>query len=245
MEFEVKGAKLNIDVAGSAGKPAVLFWNGAACTLHMWDLVVSKLIGRFRVIRFDIRGTGASTPTEDPETQYTFEQYAADADQILDAYEVERCHIWSMAWGTRAAIAYCAMHPARVISTSLFDASIGRADVEAQKRGGKRALELQLAAGIEPFPRPEMWNTHQYPEEVPKAMAASRKFDLVNVVPRLTMPVLVATGDHDPNLASSRELVNMLPDARLRVFQNVGHGSVLQRPDLTTEAFLEFQDSVM
>lgn len=242
MEFEVKGAKLNIDVAGPAGKPAVLFWNGAGCTLHMWDFVVSNLNDRFRMIRFDIRGTGASTPTEDPETQYTFEQYAADANQILDAYEVELCHIWSMAWGTRAAIAYCALNRARLISAALFDASIGRADVEAQKRGGKRALELQLAMGIQSFPRPDGWNVHRYPEEVPKALGAATKFDLVSVVPNLTMPVLVATGDHDPNLASSRELVNMLPDARLLVFQNVGHGSVLQRPDLATEAFLEFQD---
>jgi pimeloyl-ACP methyl ester carboxylesterase len=79
MVFEVEGAKLNIEVSGPTDKPAVLFWNGAGCTLHMWDKVVPKLMDRFRLIRFDIRGTGASTPTEDPETRYTFEQYADDA----------------------------------------------------------------------------------------------------------------------------------------------------------------------
>ena len=58
------------------------------------------------------------------------------------------------------------------------------------------------------------------------------------------MPVLVATGDHDPNLEYSREIVETVPGARLVVMENVGHGSVLQRPDLTTRVFLEFQDSL-
>lgn len=244
MEFDVEGAKLNVAIEGSQKAPAVLFWNGAGCTLHMWDFVVPKLVDRFRLIRFDVRGTGSSTPTQDPGTQYTFEQYADDANRILDAHGVDRCHIWCMAWGTRAAIAYCGMNAQRVISAALYDASIGRADVEAQRRGTKRARELQAQSGLDPFPMPEGWNTHQSPEEVPKALAAAGRFDLRTAVQHLTMPILVATGDHDPNLVSSRELVAMVPGARLIVFENVGHGSVLQRPDLTTETFLEFQKSV-
>jgi len=244
MDFEVEGGRLSIEVDGPTDAPAVLLWNGARCTLHMWDLVVPRLVDRFRLIRFDVRGTGTSTPAADPETQYTFEQYAADANQILDAYGVACCHVWSMAWGTRAAIAYCAMNPGRVISAALYDASIGAADVEAQGRGRERAVELQIEAGIERFPVPAAWNSHQYPEAVPMALRAAAKFDLVGAVPGLTMPVLVATGDHDPNLASSREAVQLAPNARLVVLENVGHGSVLQRPDLTTETYLEFQDSL-
>jgi pimeloyl-ACP methyl ester carboxylesterase len=54
------------------------------------------------------------------------------------------------------------------------------------------------------------------------------------------MPVLVATGDHDPNLASSRDAVKLMPDARLVELENVGHGSVLMQPDLCTEVLLNF-----
>jgi 3-oxoadipate enol-lactonase len=245
MEFEVDGAGLNIEVDGPVDAPAVLFWNGAGCTLHMWDMIVPKLVDRFRLIRFDVRGTGASTPTEVPETQYTFEQYADDANRILDAHNVDRCHVWSMAWGTRAAIAYCSLNPERVISAALYDASIGRADVEAQRRGGRRARELQVEAGIGPFPIPDGWNVHQTPEAVPEALAAAARADLRKAVHHLDIPVLVATGDHDPNLDSSRELVSMVPGAHLIVFENVGHGSVLQRPDLAAETYLEFQDSIV
>ncbi|MCP4754416.1 MAG: alpha/beta fold hydrolase [Proteobacteria bacterium] len=118
MEFKVDGASLNVEVDGPKEAPAVLLWHGAACTLRMWDRVVERLDDRFFSIRFDVRGVGLSSPTADPDTQYTFEQYADDANCILDAYGVEKCHVWSMAWGTRAAVAYCSLNPGRVISAT-------------------------------------------------------------------------------------------------------------------------------
>ncbi len=243
MKIAVEGATLNYEIDGPSGAPAVLFWNGAWCTLRMWDHVVERLKDRFLLIRFDVRGVGLSSPAANPDTQYTFEQYAADANSILDREGIKRCHVWSMAWGTRAAIAYCSLHPDRVVSAALYDASIGRADVNAQREGHNEAVRLQVEAGIEPFEPPEGYTSHDNRDAVAPSLAAASKFDLVAAIPELTMPVLVATGDHDPNLASSRELVDKAPNARLEVFENVGHGSVLQRPDLTTSTFVEFQAS--
>ena len=79
---------------------------------------------------------------------------------------------------------------------------------------------------------------------MPQALAAAARFNLPEAVTALTMPVLVATGDHDPNLASSRDLVDRALNARLEVLENVGHGSVLQRPDLTAKTFMHFQESL-
>lgn len=244
MDFPVDGATLRVEVDGPGRGTPVLLWNGAGCTLRMWDPVIPRLQNRYRTIRFDVRGVGGSTPAADPARQYTFEQYAEDVNLILDAHNVAECHVWSMAWGTRAAIAYCSMHPSRVLSAALFDANIGPADTAAQRTGAEKAREKQAAAGIEPFPFPEGWNEHRHPDAVPAAMAAAARFELSESLARLTMPVLVATGDHDPNLAPSRSLVAQLPGARLVVMKNVGHGSVLQRPDLTTQVFLDFQASL-
>lgn len=244
IKVEVDGATLNVEVDGPAHGPNVLLWHGAGCTLRMWDFAVERLIDKFRFIRFDVRGMGLSSETEDPETQYTFEQYADDANQILDACAAAQCHVWSMAWGSRAALAYCSLNPSRVLSAAFYDASIGAADVKAQQQGGKKAVGLQLQAGIERFPKPKGWNVHNTPELVPQALAAAAKFNLPEAVTALTMPVLVATGDHDPNLASSRDLVDRALNARLEVLENVGHGSVLQRPDLTAKTFMHFQESL-
>jgi pimeloyl-ACP methyl ester carboxylesterase len=239
MKVEVEGAVLHVEVAGPAGAPAVFLWNGAGCTTRMWDLVVPRLAERLRVVRFDVRGTGQSTPAASP-AQYTFEQYAADADAILDRLGIERAHVWAMAWGSRAALAYATLRPGRIQKLALFDASIGPADTEAQARGLREALEKQAAAGIAPFERPKGWNEHVHPEAVSQALGAARRFDLEAAADKLEIETLVATGDHDPNLASSRDLVARAKRARLVVMENVGHGSVLQRPDLTADLFLEF-----
>lgn len=238
IRLPVSESTLHVEIDGADEAPALLLWNGAYCTTRMWDAVIPRLGDRFRVIRFDVRGTGQSDPG--PAESYTFEQYGRDVLVLLDHLEIERADLWAMAWGSRAALAFAALHPARVKKVALFDASIGAADTEAQRRGREEALQLQKAQGIALFERPLGWDEHRDRNEAQKAIGAARKIRLPDLVPRLEMPLLVATGDHDPNLASSREIVSGAPQAKLVVLEAVGHGSVLQRPDLTTEVFLDF-----
>jgi len=240
MQIEVEGATLYVDVAGDGEAPAVLFWNGGGCTLRMWDRIVEKLGSGYRTVRFDVRGTGQSGSAADP-SQYTLEQYAADATALLDALEIERSHVWSMAWGSRAALAYAALHPERIDLLALYDAAIDRPDVPAQREGSREAVRKQEAAGIKRFERPAGWHEHANPDSVRPAMQAiSRGFDLAAAARGLAMKTLVATGDHDPNLPSSRDLAAMAPDAELVVLGNVCHGSVLQRPELATAIYTDF-----
>lgn len=124
MQVECEGATVHAEVDGNPKGAPLLLWNGAGCTLRMWDHVVPRLADRYRVIRFDVRGSGESTPAADP-AQYTLGQYAEDANRILDRLQVAQTRLWSMAWGSRAGLAYCALHPARVHSAMLSDASIG------------------------------------------------------------------------------------------------------------------------
>lgn len=242
MKVDVGGSILDVEVDGPADAPAILHFNGAACTLRQWDKVLPRITDSFRSIRLDVRGVGQSTPAADP-SQYSFEQYIDDANTVLDTVGVDKCHIWSMAWGSRIGLAFSAMNPDRVISATLNDASTDPADTAAQRDGHVKAMELQAAAGIEPFERPEGLADHAYPDQVALAIAANRsgKFDLKAAIPNLTMPVLIVTGDCDPNIGPSRDIVAMAPNAKLVEMENVGHGSVLQRPDLTTDIFLEFQ----
>ena len=243
--IEVDGALLNVIIEGQEEAQPVLLWHGAACTLKMWDHVISQLDQHFQFVRFDIRGVGASVASGIGTIQYTFYQYARDAIGILDSLGIDQCHIWSMAWGSRAALAFCSLYPERVKSAALFDASIGPADVEAQKLGHKQALQRQREAGVTPYERPEGWNLHQNEATMRQAMTAATSFDLRAATEQLRMPVLVATGDCDPNLTSSRDIAATIKDARLETMKNVGHGSVLQRPDLAARLFNDFQNSLV
>ena len=52
------------------------------------------------------------------------------------------------------------------------------------------------------------------------------------------------TGDHDPNLSSSKEMIEDSEIGQIIVLEGVGHGSVLQRPDLTLEGFLNWHQEI-
>ena len=242
MKLPVNGATLHVEVDGPPSRPALLLWPPGRCTVRVWDHLVPRLTARFRVVRIDIRGFGQSRPAAGSEAQYTLEQYAEDACAVLDHLDIGRCHVWSQSWGSRAAMAFCALHGERVLSAALYAANLDRADVAAQREGTRRAAEERRRAGIETWPAPSGFTTHADAEAADHAVQAARKFDLATVVERLAMPVLVATGSHDPNLTSSRVVQARTPDAKLVVLERVGHNAILEHPEYALKVFLQFHD---
>ena len=244
MKIEVDGASLHVEVDGDERNPALLLWPPGRCTMRTWDHFVERLVDRFRLVRIDIRGIGESSPAANPATQYTFEQYATDACAVLDHLGIERCHVWSQSWGSRPAMVFCAFHPDRVMSAALYAANTDQPDMAAQQEGTKRAAQLRREAGIRSEPPPTGFMEHRDPEAAGLATQALRKFDLSTVVSRLTMPVLIGTGSHDPNLVSSRVIAATAPNAKLAVLECVGHNGILEHPELALSTFLEFHDSL-
>ena len=244
MRIEVDGATLHVEVDGPIGNPALVLWPPGRCTVRVWDHLVPRLTDRFRVVRIDIRGLGQSSPAADPDTQYTFEQYGRDASDVLDHLGIDRCHVWSQSWGSRPAMVFCAFHPERVISAALYAANTDQPDMLAQQEGTRLAAKMRREAGIRASRLPTGINEHRHPEAVAQAMGALRKFDLSTVVERLTMPVLIGTGSHDPNLVSSRVIAATAPNAKLVVLECVGHNGILEHPEFALATFLEFHDDL-
>ena len=140
MQIETEGATLNYEISGDSSNPALVLWHGAGCTLRMWDTALKGLKDSFFCIAFDVRGAGESIASIGPSDPFTFEQYSKDINAILEELEIQKLHLWSMAWGTRAAIAYCSLNPEKVLSAVFSDASVGVADIAAQKEGVKKSL---------------------------------------------------------------------------------------------------------
>ena len=244
MKIEIEGATLNYETNGDSSNPALVLWHGAGCTLRMWDATLSNLKERFFCIAFDVRGAGQSISGVELSSQFTFEQYSKDINLILKELGIKKFHLWSMAWGTRAAIAYCSLNIEKVISAVFSDASIGVADIAAQKEGVKKVLAIQDETGMPRFELPLGWNEHKNQETAQLSLSAAAKFNLEEAIDKLKIPIMVMTGDHDPNLQSSIEISERLPSAKLKILESVGHGSVLQRPDLTVENFIKFHNSL-
>lgn len=231
------GVELHVEVDGDG--PALLLVNGAALTTRQWDGLIERLAARHTVVRHDVRGTGSSSPG--PPSGYTFERYARDIVAVADQLGLDQFDLWGMAWGARVALVTAARHVDRVRRLVLSDFSIDPADVDAQKQGAAQARAARVAAGIIDPPKPQRVRDHRDPDAMRAAMAATQlHLDLLPFVEEIRSSTLIATGDHDPNLSSSRRALPAFATARLVELKDTGHLSVLHRPDVVTDAVLEF-----
>ena len=244
LEIQVEGATLHVQTDGSITNPALVLWPPGGCNLHVWDHLIPVLESRFHVVRIDVRGLGKSVIHDDIDELFTLEQYAQDACCVLDALGIDTCHSWSQSWGSRAAMTFAATCSPRVVSTALYAANADMPDVPAQREGSRLAAEIRKSQGIEPVKIDSQFQVHVDQAMVARAGGAIHKANLHDYVPRLYLPVLVGTGSHDPNLASSRQIAQDAPDATLVVLENVGHNAILEHPKLALQTFLDFHEKL-
>src|SRR5216683_3000374 len=91
--LERPGARLAYQVAGDG--PAVVLIHGFGLDMRMWDPQVGPLAARFRVVRYDCRGFGASGPF-DPAVSYT---HAADLIALLDHLDIGDAFVAGLSFG--------------------------------------------------------------------------------------------------------------------------------------------------
>lgn len=82
--------------------------------------------GRYRVVLFDQRGAGASTPSAGLEHNTTWD-LVEDLERIRRALGVARWHVFGGSWGATLALAYAATHADRVLSLCLRGIFLARA----------------------------------------------------------------------------------------------------------------------
>ncbi len=98
-----------------------------------------------------------------------------------------------------------------------------------------------MAAGVEEVEKPAGAFDHNDADEARLALAATTLHpDLMPFVADVRAPTLIATGEYDPNLESSRRALAGFSDASLVVLELTAHGSVLQRPDLVLRTVTQF-----
>jgi 3-oxoadipate enol-lactonase / 4-carboxymuconolactone decarboxylase len=98
-------------IDGPAGAPVVMLLNSLGTTWSMWDPQLAALMARFRVLRYDQRGHGATPSTPGP---YTIEQLGQDAVDLIDAAGWQRVSLCGLSLGGMVATWLAAHAPDRV-----------------------------------------------------------------------------------------------------------------------------------
>jgi pimeloyl-ACP methyl ester carboxylesterase len=116
-EAQVPGGRL---VGVSAGEgPAVVLLHGLGVDRSIWNDVLEPLAEEHRVIAFDQRGHGESSPADRPYARHE------DLLAVLDHCGIERAQLVGSSMGGEVALDAALAHPARVAGLVLLDSSLG------------------------------------------------------------------------------------------------------------------------
>jgi pimeloyl-ACP methyl ester carboxylesterase len=226
LPFDVRsdGVTLSGEQAGT-GPPIVLL-HGLTAT-RRYVVMGSRVLERagHRVIAYDARGHGRSTPAPDGGG-YSYEHLAADLESVLDALEIERAVLAGASMGAHTAVRFALRRPERVVALGLitpsFDPDLSRAAERASLAGWDALARGLREGGVEGFVDaydlrtvPDAWRgtvekvlrqrlaAHVHPLAVADALEAvprSRPFEEMGELARIRVPtVVVASRDEaDP-----------------------------------------------
>ena len=247
------------------GEPLVQL-PGGALGLRNFSRVTPVLARHFRVVDFDMVGTGQSSPTP---PGYSLQDWTDDLRDLMDELEIPRAHLHGTSTGGSIGLQFAAQYPERVAKlvlvgvvarydtamrlnrnvAKLLAGSVGMeavADMTAQA-----VLTRDFLDGPEAMPLLEqMRSTFAMipPDSYIATIEASEASDLGPDLPHITAPTLVISGEHSslspvdmgPTGIGARGIADGVRDGRLVVIRGAGHLVMMERFQEVCDHIIEF-----
>jgi len=256
MKARTNGIELNYAVEGAG--PWLVMSHSLACNVSMWDEQVAALRQKFRVLRFDTRGHGAS---DAPEGAYALDMLSDDLIGLFDTLGIASAHYVGLSMGGMIGMTSALRHPQRFESLVLCDTS-SRVPPEAAPVWEGR-IKAARESGMEPLVEPTLqrWFTEpfyksnkammgrvgQMIRDTPVAgyIGCCHAIPKINITDRLgaiRCPTRVIVGDQDVGtpVAMSRAIQEAIPGSDLVVIPSASHLSNLEQPEAFNQALAGF-----
>lgn len=264
-KIDVAGAPFVYRELGPRSGVPVVFLHHLMAVLDDWDpRVIDGIAAQRRVIAFDNRGVGGSGGS----VPRTIEEMGRDAITFIRAFGYQQVDLlgFSLGGGVAQMVALQAPELVRrmilagtgpkggggieeinkVAALAYLKSALTWSDARnflffPRTPEGKRAAREYFAAlkeRTEDRDRPISLQARRAQLAAIKTAGLSEPDDLS----RITQPVLVANGDHDLMVAShlSADMARRLPNARLTIYPDSGHGGVFQHHQAFVSEVLDF-----
>ena len=256
MKVRTNGIETHYVIEGDG--PWLTMSHSLACNLSMWDEQAKLLARRFKVLRYDTRGHGASGAPPGP---YTLDQLADDAKALFDALGIRRAHWVGLSMGGMIGQTLALLTPETLQSLSLCDTS-SRIPTEAQPLWDER-IAVAETKGMDPHVEPTVarWFTPKFVEARPDVVNpvrdmirrtsargyagcchAIRALDLTDRLSVITLPTLIIVGAQDVGtpVAASKAIQERIKGSELVILDPASHLSNLEQPEAFTQALQKF-----
>ena len=235
-----------VEKGDATGVPVVML-HGVTDSWRSFEHVMRYLPDEIRAIAVTQRGH-AGAPK--PESGYLVEDMARDVVDLLDELEIERAIVLGHSMGSWVAQRVAIDHPERVLGVVLAGSFGGRPGAEPDMHAlaeematvtdpvtDKVCRDFQESTVASPLPPGQMDTFVAESMNVParvwnQAFAGFLEIDHTEGLAELAAPALLVWGEQDAFIprAVQDELLGTLPDARLEVYEGVGHALHWERP---------------
>ena len=240
----------------------VVMLHAAMGTMNRFRLWVPALAGKHRVVRWDMRGHGAS---EAPglEGELSVERMAQDYIELLDHLGVEKAHLVGSSTGGIIGMRAAVDHPERFLSLSSFAAipglapSTGHNDYTAWTDG-------LVKEGVKPFlmrtakqrfqvdkvdPGFVEWFAEESARNDPRFLARFVKMmaggNFGAEIKNIRCPCLFVVPSNDPvHSMENYEILKTVPGHRFVVFEDRPHNITDAEPDRCVAEVVKFLDDL-
>jgi 3-oxoadipate enol-lactonase len=249
-------AELSYELGGREDAPVIAFTGSLGTDLTMWQTQSDRLGERFRTLRYDIRGHGASPVPPGP---YSIADLGSDLVALLDRLGIESASLCGLSIGGMTSMWVAAHHPERVQRLVLCctSALLGPPESWHQRAAIVRAEGVEAVADA----ALERWFTPAFAASHPEVLEDMRArlvatpadgyascceaiaaMDLTGDLPSISAPTLVLAGADDPATppVHGQRIAELIPGARLEIIKPAAHLATVERPDLTTAMILRF-----
>jgi len=249
---------IHYQLDGAAGKPVLVLSNSLGTDLGMWEAQLPAFTERFRVLRYDTRGHGASAVSQGP---YSIEQLGRDVLALMDALDIAKASFCGLSmggligqWlgvnvGERLHKLVLCNTAAKIASDEVWN---GRIDSVLQ--GGQQAMrdlrDASIARWFTPgfaSARPELVEpvvgmlAQTSPEGYAANCAAVRDADFRELLGAVAVPTLIVCGSADAVTTPEhgRFMQESIQGAELVEFP-AAHLSNVEAGEAFTRAVLDF-----
>ncbi|QWD91124.1 3-oxoadipate enol-lactonase [Polynucleobacter sp. MWH-Braz-FAM2G] len=259
-KVKVDGTDVAYRFDGPEDGRVVLVANSLMANGSMWDGNVAALADRYRVLRYDKRGHGASGVSEGP---YTIAQLADDAVGLLDALKIEKAHFMGLSIGGMIGQQLGARYPERILSLSLCNTA---SEMPPRSLWEER-FEIARTQGIAGLVDGTIkrWFTAAFIERAPQEIEKVRQMILgtnlngyiacgsaVRDMAQSTMllkikaPTLVLSGRDDPACTVDQGTVlhRLIDNSKMVIIEQAAHLSNIEQPEIFNRTVRQFIDSV-
>ena len=240
---------------GLDDRPVLMLSHSLGQDHTMWDAQAADLLPHFRVLRYDLRGHGASEVTPG---DYRIDQLAADALALTDALGIERFAFCGLSLGGMIGQWLAAHAPDRLTAAVLANTS-SRADAEGMEKrrqsvlsGGMNAVvdlvmgrffsKRLLTSGSPVVATSRRTLLATNPAGYAGCCAAIRDMNQTEMLGTIKVPTLIVSGDLDVSLpwtGHGEILARAIPRARV-VDLPAAHLSNIETPRAFSGALLDF-----